>query len=155
MTSLLDPNHRRNVQLLLMSDQYPLYENCTWWVSLWVNSGRESATKWNSSGVMLWQQLAAIAKAFLWALMLKNSRYRRQSASPPYKGWQVRIITTKCGLQRKDKLMAQQKDSVSLTACKMALLCRLDNISKAVRACSATSMNWITWSCRQESQTIH
>lgn len=40
-----------------------------------------------------------------------------------------------------------------LAACKMALLCRLDNISRAVRACSATSMNWITWSCRQEGGT--
>lgn len=31
-----------------------------------------------------------------------------------------------------------------LTACKIALLCRRDNISRAVRACSATSMNWMT-----------
>lgn len=38
----------------------------------------------------------------------------------------------------------------NFTACKMALLCRLDNISNAVRACSATSMNWMTWSCVKE-----
>lgn len=31
-----------------------------------------------------------------------------------------------------------------LTACRMALLWRRDSISRAVRACSATSMNWIT-----------
>ena len=60
--------------------------NGTWWVSLWVSNGKESATKLNSSGVMLWQQLAAMARAFLWALMLKNSKYSRQSASPPYVG---------------------------------------------------------------------
>ena len=49
-----------------------------------MSRGSESATKWNSSGVMLWQQLAAIARAFRWAFILKNSRYSRQSAKPPY-----------------------------------------------------------------------
>lgn len=36
------------------------------------------------------------------------------------------------------------KKSGGLTACRMALLWRRDSISRAVRACSATSMNWIT-----------
>lgn len=34
----------------------------------------------------------------------------------------------------------------TLTACRMALLCLRDNISKAVKACSATSIHWITCS---------
>lgn len=79
---------KKEVSYSWLSTSSTFYSNeCTWCVSLWVNSGRESATKWNSSGVMLWQQFAAMANAFRWALMLKNSRYRRQSASPPWEGW--------------------------------------------------------------------
>lgn len=36
------------------------------------------------------------------------------------------------------------KVGTELTALRMAFPCRLDNISSAVRACSATSIHWIT-----------
>ena len=40
---------------------------------------------------------------------------------------------------------------VWLTACSMFLLWRLESISRAVNACSATSIHWITWSCEEKT----
>lgn len=42
-----------------------------------------------------------------------------------------------------------------LTACRMALLCLRESISSAVRACSATSINWITWSYTDTQTNKH
>ncbi len=41
-----------------------------------------SWTYTNSSGVRAWQQFDAMVSAFLWAVMLKKSRYMRQALTP-------------------------------------------------------------------------
>ena len=47
------------------------------------------------------------------------------------------------------------EEYAKLTDCRMALLCRRDNISSAVNACSATSMHWMTWSCVDNQKYSH
>lgn len=110
-------------------------------VSRLASSDKSFTTYWNSSEVRFRQQLAVTERALRCAFMEKKSRYVRQADTPLW----IHKENVDCDVKPLWVL--------ELTACKMALECLLDSMSKAVNDCSATSMHWITWSFWRKTGT--